>query len=147
MSKAQSTQGAKLYVESATAGTYVEIKEIRELGNVTDDTATDIDVTNLNSEEYKEYIRGLKEPPSADFTANYVADDAGQIRLHALYESGTNVKFKVVAAKPLTSDGDALTIIREGYIAKLSYDLSVDSVLSLVFTLRFSGKPTITQPD
>jgi hypothetical protein len=145
MSKAQSTLGSKLYVESTTAGAFVVIGEITGVGNITDDSTSDIDVSNLDSVEYKEYISGLKDPPTVDFTANYVAGDDGQARLLALSQSGTVVKFKLTVGKPLAAGGDPLTIIRSGYVSKYSFDAPVDNKISLNFSVRFSGAPVITE--
>jgi predicted secreted protein len=147
MSKAQSTQGTKLYVESTTAGTYIAIGEITTVGNITDDTSDDIDVTNLDSEGYKEYIGGLKDPPSVDFAANYIADDAGQLRLKELYESGEPISFKLEVGKPLTSSGDPLTILRDGYVSKYSFDVQINSKVGINFTVKFSGAPAVTEAD
>jgi hypothetical protein len=147
MSKAQSTLGSKFYVETSTAGTYAVVGEVTTVGNVTDDTMNDIDVSNLDSTEYKEYIGGLKDPPTVDFVANYVADDAGQLRIQTLYGSGTTVKFKLTVGKPLTANGDPLTIVRSGYVSKCSFDVPVDDKISLNFSIRFSGAPTITEAD
>jgi predicted secreted protein len=147
MSKAQSTLGTKLFVETATTGTFVAIGEITAVGSITDDSASDIDVSSLDSTEYKEYISGLKDPPSVDFGANYVADDTGQLRIQTLFASGAVVKFKLTVGKALTQNGDPLTIIRSGYVSKCGFDTPVDNKISLNFTVRFSGAPTITAAD
>lgn len=147
MSKAQSTQGTKLFVEAGVADTFVRIGEVTEVGSVTADTKDDIEVTNLDSEEYKEYIGGLKEPPSADFSANYIADDAGQLRLKELFGNNETVKIKLEVGKPLTSEGKPLTIIRSAYVSAYSFDTAVNSKVTLNFSLRFSGAPDITEAN
>lgn len=145
MSKAQSTQGSKLFVETDVEDTFVKIGEVTEVGSVTADTKDDIDVTNLDSEEYKEYIGGLKEPPSADFSANYVADDAGQIRLKELFSSNEVIKVKLEVGRPLSTGGTPLTIVRSAYVSAYSFDTAVNSKVTLNFSLRFSGAPEITE--
>lgn len=142
--KAKSSLGSKVYILDTDGTTYLPIGEVNEIGDFTADSADDIDVTSFDSGDYKESIRGQKTPPEIQITANYVADDDGQLRILDLYESGANAKIKLVLPDKITVGGTGRTVIRDGYVKLASVKPTKGAQIQLAFTWKTSGTPTIT---
>lgn len=132
-SNAISAQGSKLSIESATPGTYTQIKELKSFSGF-DGKAGEIDVTTLDSEA-KEFKKGLRDNGNFGFDLNRVYTDAGQILLDAAQADPDPAKFKLELPNGKTAMFDALV---------LSFNLTgqVDGILSSSASLRISGSVT-----
>lgn len=146
MSKARNSLGTVFSVESATAGTYVPIEEIIDIPSILGDKSGKIDVTNMDSENYKEYISdALKDAPEVTIECNFIADAVGQLRIKALALTEENTKFKLVLPNKLTPTGTGTTIVRDGYVSARDIVPGKGSQLKLKFTIQFSGAPVETE--
>jgi hypothetical protein len=136
--------GTVFSVETATAGTYVAIDGILDIPSILGDKAGKIDVTSLDDEEYKQYIRDLKDAIEITVNCNWTGS-AAQLRLQTLDASGALAKFKLVLPDAITpSTGTGTTIVRDGYVAATAIMPAKSSQLKFSFTVQFSGAPTIT---
>jgi len=145
--KAKNSLGVKLYVETAIADTFVLVGEVTDIPGILGDKAGRIDVTSFDSAGYKDYISdGLKDAPEFSFKCNYVADDAGQIRVFALGESNANTKIKIEFDDQITpTTGNTTTIIRSGYIPGTPNIVpGKGSQITMEFAFQASGAPTVT---
>ncbi len=141
-SKAKSSLGAVLSVETATTGTYIAIEEITSIPPMLGDKAGKIDVTNMNSTGYKEYIRDMFDAPEVTITCNWTGE-AGQQRIQSLGSTGTKVNFKLVFNDPLTTIGT--TIIRQGYVSSNpNIEAALGKQMTFSFSVQFTGTPTVT---
>lgn len=144
MSKAKNSLGVKLYIETATPDTFQLVGEVTDIPGILGDKAGRIDVTSFDSTGYKDYISdGLKDAPEFSFKCNYIADDAGQLRVFALGQSNANTKIKIEFDDQITTN--ATTIIREGYIPGIpNITPGKGSQLVMDFSFQASGAPTVT---
>lgn len=144
MSAARNSLGTVFSVETAVAGTYVAIEEIIDIPSILGDKSGKIDVTNLDSIGYKEYISdALKDAPEVTVKCNFT-NGVGQQRVKTLADSGVNTSFKLVLPNKATPTGSGTTIVREGYISARSLTSAKGSQLTMEFTVQFSGAPVET---
>lgn len=139
---AKNSLGAIFAVETATAGTFIPIEEITDIPGILGDKAGKIDVTNMDSAGYKEYIGDLKDAPEVTIKANWTGA-TGQARIQTLSD-GTNTKFKLTLPDKKTTNGTGTVVARNGYISSFNIEQGIGKQLMLVFTVQFSGAPTIT---
>ncbi|MFY9141565.1 hypothetical protein [Sulfuricurvum sp.] len=146
MSKAKNSLGAKVYIETATPDTYQLVGELTDIPGVLGDKVGKIDVTSFDSDAYKEFISdGLKDAPEFSFKCNYVADDAGQMRVFTLGGTNANTKIKIEFNDQITpATGNPTSIIRSGYVSGIPNIVPGKSA-QLVFEFPFqaSGAPTV----
>lgn len=147
MSKAKNSLGTVFSVKAATGETYVPIGEIIDIPSILGDKSGKIDVTNLDSKGYKEYISdALKDAPEVTIKCNFVANNAGQLRITELADSGANTSFKLVLPNAITpTTGVGTTIVRDGYVSSRGITASKGSQLTMEFTIQFSGAPVETE--
>lgn len=144
MSAAKSSLGSQFLVESATAGTYVSIEEIIDIPSILGDKAGKVDVTNMDSAGYKEFIfDGLREAPEVSFKCNFT-NGTGQQRIKTLADSGAMTSLKLILSNKATPTGAGTTIVRSGFITSRAITAGKGSQLILEFTIQFSGAPTET---
>lgn len=144
MSAAKNSLGTVFSVETAVAGAYVAIEEIIDIPSILGDKSGKIDVTNLDSVGYKEYISdALKDAPEVTIKCNFT-NGTGQQRVKTLADSGANTSFKLVLPNKATPAGSGTTIVREGYISARSLTSAKGSQLTMEFTVQFSGAPVET---
>lgn len=145
MSAAKNSLGTVFSVETSTSGTFVAIAEIVDIPSILGDKAGKIDVTNLDSEGYKEYIGDLKDAIEVTISCNHVSGDAGQARIKTLAESMETVDFKLVLPDAITpTTGTGTTITRTGYVSSREIKAGKGSQLLMNFSIQFSGAPTET---
>lgn len=132
-SNAISAQGSKLSIESATPGTYTQIKELKSFSGF-DGKASEIDVTTLDSTA-KEFKKGLRDNGNFSFDLNRVYTDPGQILLDAGQGEEAAHNFKLELPNGKIATFAALV---------MSFNLSgqVDGVLAASSSLRISGAVT-----
>lgn len=146
MSGAKNSLGTIFSVESTVADTYIAIEEIIDIPSILGDKMGKIDVTNLDSTGYKEFIAdGLKEAPEVTLRCNFDAEALGQLRVTALAANAANTKFKLELPNKITpTTGKGTTIVREGYISSRGITAGKGAQLILEFTIQFSGAPAET---
>lgn len=147
MSKAKNSLGASIFIETSTAGTFVKVGELLDIPGMLGDKAGRIDVTNMDSVGYKEYIAdGLKDATEFSLECNYVPDDPGQIRVFELGNSNANTKIKLELNDQITpTTGSKTTVIRDGYIPGIPNIVPAKgSQTKLQFSFQPSGEPDIT---
>lgn len=145
-SKAKNSLGVTLSIETSTPGTYIKVGEITDIPGILGDKAGRIDVTSFDSAGYKDYISdGLKDAPEFSFKCNYVADDAGQMRVFTLGQSGANTKIKIEFDDQITpTTGTKTSIIRDGYIPGIPNIVpGKGSQVVMEFSFQASGAPTV----
>lgn len=113
------------------------------IGEITDDgvpipstDVDDIEVTNQDSGDWKEYKAGRKDGGECEIKANAVDGDAGQIALATAAAGGSTVLFTVTFPS-----GSVLTF----YGTVKTYDHVVeDQILRISSKIKVSGAPTFS---
>lgn len=94
----------------------------------------DVEVTNQDSGDWKEYLAGRKDGGECELKANAVDSDAGQIALKNAYVAGTAYLF----TNEFTQSGSTQTF----YAVVKTYDHIVeDDILKISCKLKVSGAP------
>ncbi len=127
-------------------GGFVEIDSgrIAEIADWSlDCDADDIDVTNFDSDGWKEFLAGLKEW-SGSFEGNFVYDDPtdgsgkkGQKTIFEAWTSGTKVKIGLKVSDAISFEGDSLL--------KPSVETPHNEKAS--FSCNYQGTGKLTLPD
>lgn len=146
MSKAKNSLGVTLFIETAVTGVYQKIGEVTDIPGILGDKSGRIDVTSFDSVGYKDYIGdGLKDAPEFSFKCNYIADDAGQMRVYALGQSNASTKIKIEFDDQITpATGNPTSIIRDGYIPGIPNIVpGKGSQITMDFSFQSSGAPTV----
>lgn len=146
-SKAKNSLGASIYIETAVVNTFVKVGELLDIPGVLGDKAGRIDVTNMDSTGYKEYISdGLKDAAEFSLECNFIANDAGQMRVMELGTSNAMTKIKLELNDKITPvTGSNTIVIRDGYIPGIPNIVpGKGSQLKLQFSFQPSGEPDIT---
>jgi len=147
MSKARNSLGVSIYIETITPDTFIKVGEMTDIPGILGDKTGKIDVTNFDSTGYKDYISdGLKDAPEFSLKCNYIADDAGQIRVYALGESNANTKIKLEFNDQITPvTGSKTIIIRDGYVSGIPNIIpGKGAALMFEFSFQASGVPDVT---
>lgn len=150
MSKAKNSLLAAIFIATGVVvegvPQFVKVGEMTDIPGMMGDKAGRIDVSNFDSEGYKDYISdGLKDSPEFTLKCNYIADDAGQLRVSALGATNENTQIKLVLNDKLTPTGTGTTIIRDGYVsANPNIVPGKGAALSFEFSFQSSGAPDFT---
>ena len=115
----------------------VEGENVAEISNWSLDLdADDIDVTNFDSDGWKEYIAGARGW-SGSFEGNFVPDDTtGQGALIAAWVASENVELTLNVDDGISFEGEAMI--------KLSMEAPVDDKVSFSCDFQGSGELTPT---
>ncbi|WP_442765103.1 hypothetical protein [Sulfurospirillum cavolei] len=147
MSKAKNSLGASIFIETSTAGTFVKVGELLDIPGMLGDKTGRIDVTNMDSEDYKEYISdGLKDATEFTLECNCIPNDPGQMRVFELGSSNANTKIKLELNDQITpTTGNKTTVIRDGYIPGIPNIVPAKgSQTKFSFSFQPSGAPDVT---
>lgn len=138
MSKARAGRGATLKIDTEVIAEHITIGAV-EL------SAETIDVTNSDSNGYKETIAGLKEGGDCEVSGNYVSADDGQAALLAAFDSGAVVAVEIDYPK-LSTETTGPKFTFNATVTKCSPVGEVNQSDQLKFkaTFKISGKPTFT---
>lgn len=118
----------------------VKIGEIVDDGIPVPQTETDdIEVTNQDSGDWKEYKPGRKDGGECEIKGNSVPSDAGQQALAAASASGTTQQFVVTFPS-----GAAVTFYG---VVKTFDQIVEDQILRFTSTVKVSGAPTFSTTD
>lgn len=135
-STAAAGYGARFGIEGPTAGTYAYVAEVSSLTppGWTRDT---IDVTHLESpDKAKEYIAGMIDAGEASITINFVPS-ASDTLLAAFTAERDNFR--------ILFPGGAFALNFTGIVTAYEIsDLVADDKMSATFTVKATGKPTLT---
>ena len=106
MSKAKNSLGASIFIETATPGTFIKVGELLDIPGMLGDKTGRVDVTNMDTVGYKEYISdGLKDVTEFSLECSYIANDPGQVRVFELGTSNANTKIKLELNDKITPTG------------------------------------------
>lgn len=111
-----------------------------------------IETTDLEANA-KTFMPGLMSPGSAQFTIQFDPSNAVHRDLHAAYVAGTSLKWALgwsdgteaptAVAGEFTLPTTRSFIEFEGYIQDVTFDFSLNSVVTSQVSVQVSGMPTI----
>lgn len=134
--------GTLLQVGNSTDGassTYSTIAEVRDI-TLPQRTLEMLDATHQESPDgYQEFIPGLKDGGEITFEVNWLPDNTGQAGLVTDFENRTRRDFKIIE-----SNTSASYWTFTAYVSKIAPEAPVQGVARASFSLRISGKPTLT---
>lgn len=107
-------------------------------------TADEIEVTDHDSNGWKEFIQGLKDGGSMPVKLNFKESNKADVKKFlALVESGKVIYWKIELPAGVT-----LTILLQGFVKAFNLDELVSgSAVTLSGEIRNSGQPTFTFAD
>ena len=146
-SKAKNSLGAAIFIESSTPDVFVKVGELSDMPGLLGDKAGRIDVSHMDSQGYKDYISdGLKDTPEFSLACNYIADDAGQLRVMELGTSNAMTKLKLELNDQITpTTGTKTIVIRDGYIPGIPNIVpGKGKQVTFEFSFQPSGEPDVT---
>lgn len=146
-SKARNSLGASIFIEGATADSWLKVGELLDVPGMLGDKTGRIDVTNMDSVGYKEYISdGLKDATEFSLECNFIADDPGQARVMALGTSNASTKIKLELNDQITPvTGSKTIVIRDGYIPGIPNIVPAKGAQTkFSFSFQPSGAPDVT---
>jgi len=147
---AKLSQGTSLFwIKDATTVVKVAATNISGISAQRDS----IETTDLESNA-KTYLPGLMSPGSAQFTIQFDPSNSAHKDLHAAYVAGTVLKWALGwsdgAAEPTAAAG-AFTLPTtrsylsfEGYVQDVTFDFSLNSVVTSQVSVQVSGFPAIS---
>lgn len=137
-STAIQSQGTKLLVRNhATTPAFVEVGNVVSMSGIAGGSASDIDVTNLQSTA-KEYLLGLVDEGEVSISLHYNIEDVGQDELAYLRANAKLGSFKI----EIPVGAETVTFAFNASVKQFSKDVGVDSVVSSTVTLKVSGSVT-----
>jgi hypothetical protein len=128
-------KGSKLFVtEEETFSLTDVVANLTSIGEIGGETE-EIETTDLDSGEYKEFSPGLKDGGSVDVTGNFVAGGTGYARLKALFDSSEFANFGI--SHPVITEANCGF---KGYVASLKIgERTPSGLLSFTASIRVSG--------
>lgn len=146
---AKLTQGTALFwIKDATTVVKVTATNVSGISAQRDS----IETTDLEANA-KTFMPGLMSPGSAQFTIQFDPSNAVHRDLHAAYVAGTSLKWALgwsdgTAAPTAVAGEFTLPTTRsfiefEGYIQDVTFDFSLNSVVTSQVSVQVSGMPTI----
>ncbi|EDM66143.1 hypothetical protein PE36_00060 [Moritella sp. PE36] len=122
----------KVYYESATPGTFVEIANIQSITHPTDELNI-VEVPQFG-QKYPRKLPGSSTTGNAEIVVNFDPADASHIYLLASYKAGDKESFKI---EILEAAGSAVGtfITWNGFVSSRSSAGEFDAVTTLTFSL------------
>jgi len=150
---AKLTQGTSLFwIKDATTVVKVAATNISGISAQRDS----IETTDLEANA-KTYVAGLMSPGSAQFTIQFDPTSTAHRDLHAAYVAGTNLKWALgwsdgtaaptAAAGEFTLPDTRSFLSFEGYVQDVSFDFSLNSVVTSQVSIQVSGMPVLTPKE
>ena len=131
--------GTTLKRDSDGAGTYVAIANVSDLGGPTRQRDA-IEVTAHDSpDQYREFVKGLKDGGEVTATVNYDPSNATHSALDADFEEKDLRSYQIVI---LPGDADEHTWTFSALITDLGDSFPVDDLMERDVTFKIAGKPT-----
>jgi predicted secreted protein len=133
--------GTQFKRDTTGAGVFAAIASISDISGP-ERTREEIEVTAHDSpDQYKEYVKGLKDGGEVSLTLNYDPGQPTHRELDGDFEEKELRAYQVVV---LPGDADELTIQFNAMITSLSEAYPVDDKMEMEVTVKISGKPTRT---
>lgn len=147
---AKLSQGTKLYwIKDATTVVAVDAVNINGISASRDS----IETTTL-ADSAKTFAPGLMSPGSAQFTIQFDPSNSAHKDLHAAYVAGTVLKWALgwsdgTAAPTAAAGAFTLPTTRsflafEGYVQDVTFDFSLNSVVTSQVSVQVSGFPNLS---
>lgn len=147
---AKLSQGTKLYwIKDTTTVVAVDAVNINGISASRDS----IETTTL-SDNAKTFAPGLMSPGSAQFTIQFDPSNTAHKDLHAAYVAGTVLKWALgwsdgTAAPTAAAGAFTLPTTRsflafEGYVQDVTFDFSLNSVVTSQVSVQVSGFPNLS---
>lgn len=134
--------GTLLQAGNSTDGastSYTTIAEVRDI-SLPQRSLELLDATHQESPDgYQEYVPGLKDGGEVSFEVNWLPDATTQANLVTDFENRTRRDFKIIESNTAASYWTFTA-----YVSKIAPEAPVQGVARASFTLRISGKPTLT---
>ena len=119
--------------------TYTTVAEVRDI-QLPQRTLELQDATHQESPDgYMEFIPGLKDGGEVSFEVNWLPDNSGQSGLVDDFENRVRRDWKIIESNTAASYWTFTA-----YVSQISPQAPVNGVARSNFTLRISGKPTLT---
>ena len=129
------------YDSSATG--YTAIKNVQSISGIGSGSASDIDVTDLQSTA-KEYLTGLKDEGEISIALKYDYSDAGQGIIQTAVDNSSLIYFDIEI--PISGMTTGARFSFSGTPKSFSKDIGVDAVVDSTITVMISGSVTETDP-
>lgn len=146
---AKLTQGTTLYWIDGTTVQAVAATNISGISSQRDS----IETTDLTSTA-KTFAAGLMSPGNAQFSIQFDPSNAVHKKLHEAYVAGTSLKWALgwsdgTAAPTITTGNFTLPTTRsflqfEGFIQDVTFDFSLNTVVTSQVSVQVSGMPVLT---
>lgn len=126
-------QGTSLSYTKKSGGTKTIIGGLRSIGEIAQ-TSEELDVTTLDAEgSYRKYQQGFKDGGTVRLTGYFDPQNAGQVSLQELYESGEECNWEIAFT-------DGTTVTFPGYISGNNIGpVDVDGAPGFGADLRITG--------
>lgn len=146
---AKLAQGTALYWIDGTTAQAVAATNISGISAQRDSLeSTDLTATA------KTFMPGLMSPGSAQFTIQFDPSNTVHKKLHDAYKAGTTLKWALgwsdgTAAPTVTAGNFTLPTTRsflsfEGFIQDVTFDFSLNTIVSSQVSIQVSGMPDLT---
>jgi predicted secreted protein len=133
--------GTEFKRDSTGGGSFVKIANVSDLSGPEREREA-IEVTAHDSpDQYREFVKGLKDGGEVSITLNYNPGDSGHKALDADFEEDGLRDYQVVL---LPGDADEHTWEFSALITSLGDSFPVDDRMEREVTVKISGKPTLT---
>lgn len=134
--------GSKLQIgDGAVSEAFSDVAEIVEL-TPPSMSRDEIDVTSHQSSDgYREFISGLRDGGEVSGKANWLPTNAthdGTTGLLESFNDNVNHNWKIILPNSL------ITISFSGFLTAFEPDLPIEEQAQLSFTIKVSGKPTVS---
>jgi Phage tail tube, TTP, lambda-like len=155
--RAIKSQKSQIYIAygSGSSWSLITLQNISAAPGIGNTEAAKLDVTDLDSNA-REYIKGLQDSGTLAMNFFQVPNDADQIALRALEDSGRIQSFLVglsdgVDAPEVNATTGVITVPTDrsyyrfdAYVSSITVDLAVDAPVSGTLTLQLSGRVVFT---
>jgi hypothetical protein len=132
-----SSKGSKLFVSALIIAVADRIANLTSIGAVGAET-DEMEVTDLDSLEYKEFVMGLKDGGSVDIAGNMLVGGTGYAKLKGFFDSSTLVHFGV--SHPTVEEA---SLAFDGFVKKIQVgERTATGALTFTATIRISGAIT-----
>ena len=129
--------GTQFKRDTTGAGAFATIASVSDISGP-ERSREEIEVTAHDSpDQYKEYVKGLKEAGEVTITLNYDPGQSTHKDLDADFEETAPRDYQLVV---LPGDVDQLTVQFSGIITGLSEAYPVDDKMEMEVTIRITGK-------
>jgi predicted secreted protein len=137
----QDAWGTQFLRDSTGSGSFSVIGSVTEISGPSREREA-IEVTAHDSpDQYREFVKGLKDGGEVSLTINYDPNDAGHEALDDDFEERDNRDYQIIIF-PDTADEHTWDF--EALITAIGDEFPHDDKMSREVTVKISGKPTLT---